>query len=111
MSVSQPVSQSVSQVTDQIAGDILRENGTAVDAAVAALVCNGVYNSHSMGLGGGFLLTLYNRYTLHHTLLPASLSGPQVTPPASMPERRPPASPRSTCSEETLSSPLKVLCP
>ena len=45
----------------KIAGDILRENGTAVDAAVAALVCNGVYNSHSMGLGGGFLLTFYNR--------------------------------------------------
>ena len=60
-------------MTDQIAGDILRENGTAVDAAVAALVCNGVYNSHSMGLGGGFLLTFYNRYTLHLTLLPASL--------------------------------------
>ena len=45
----------------KIAGDILRENGTAVDAAVAGLVCNGVYNSHSMGLGGGFLLTFYNR--------------------------------------------------
>ena len=42
----------------------MREDGTAVDAAVAALVCNGVYNSHSMGLGGGFLLTLYNRYGL-----------------------------------------------
>ena len=45
----------------KIAGDILRENGTAVDAAVAALVCDGVFNSHSMGLGGGFLLTFYNR--------------------------------------------------
>ena len=45
----------------KVAGDILRENGTAVDAAVAGLVCNGVYNSHSMGLGGGFLLTFYNR--------------------------------------------------
>ena len=45
----------------QIAGDILREDGTAVDAAVAGLVCNGVFNSHSIGLGGGFLLTFYNR--------------------------------------------------
>jgi gamma-glutamyltranspeptidase/glutathione hydrolase/leukotriene-C4 hydrolase len=30
-----------------------------VDAALAALFCNGVYNSQSMGLGGGFLMTVY----------------------------------------------------
>jgi gamma-glutamyltranspeptidase len=30
-----------------------------VDAALAALFCNGVYNCQSMGLGGGFLMTVY----------------------------------------------------
>ena len=39
---------------------MLRDGGTAVDASIAALVCNGVYNSQSMGLGGGFLMTYYN---------------------------------------------------
>jgi gamma-glutamyltranspeptidase/glutathione hydrolase/leukotriene-C4 hydrolase len=36
-------------------------NGTAVDAALATLFCNGVVHSHSMGIGGGFLMTVYIR--------------------------------------------------
>ena len=39
--------------------DVLLEGGTAVDAAVACLFCNGVVNSQSTGLGGGFLMTIY----------------------------------------------------
>ena len=58
----------------KMAGDILREDGTAVDAAVAALVCNGVYNSHSMGLGGGFLLTFYNRSVVRSDLAHTDLA-------------------------------------
>ena len=39
--------------------DVLRRNGTAVDAAIATLFCNGAIHSHSMGLGGGFLMTVF----------------------------------------------------
>ena len=39
--------------------DIFRKNGTAVDAAVAVLFCNGAVHSHSLGLGGGFFMTIY----------------------------------------------------
>nr|XP_027223731.1 glutathione hydrolase 1 proenzyme-like isoform X1 [Penaeus vannamei] len=47
----------------QIATDILKRNGTAADAAVAGLFCVGVINTQSMGLGGGFLMTYYDRST------------------------------------------------
>lgn len=52
-----------------IAKDVLSRNGSAVDATIAGLFCVGVINTQSMGLGGGFLLTYYNRATrTAHTL-------------------------------------------
>ncbi|KAF5277188.1 hypothetical protein FQR65_LT03894 [Abscondita terminalis] len=47
----------------KIGNDILAKNGSAVDAAIAAQFCNGIVNMHSMGLGGGFLMTIYTRET------------------------------------------------
>ena len=41
--------------------DVLRRNGTAVDAAIATLFCNGLFSCHSMGLGGGFVMTVYKK--------------------------------------------------
>lgn len=42
---------------------MLRKGGSAADAAIAALFCEGVTVPQSCGLGGGFLLTIYNRKT------------------------------------------------
>ena len=41
--------------------DVLIRGGTAVDAAIAALVCNGAVHCQSMGLGGGFVMNIYKR--------------------------------------------------
>ncbi|RZC34783.1 G glu transpept domain containing protein, partial [Asbolus verrucosus] len=38
---------------------ILNEGGSAVDAAIATLFCNSMVTMQSMGLGGGFLMTIY----------------------------------------------------
>ena len=40
--------------------DILKKGGSAIDSAVASLLCIGVYNLQSTGLGGGGFLMFYN---------------------------------------------------
>ncbi|EFN71634.1 Gamma-glutamyltranspeptidase 1 [Camponotus floridanus] len=46
-----------------IGKNILEQNGSAVDAALAALICNGLVNMQSLGFGGGFMMTIYRRST------------------------------------------------
>nr|XP_044988537.1 glutathione hydrolase 5 proenzyme isoform X1 [Jaculus jaculus] len=52
-----------SKVCSDIGRAVLQQQGSPVDAAVAALVCTGVVNPQSMGLGGGVIFTIYNATT------------------------------------------------
>lgn len=40
---------------------ILAKNGSAVDSAIAILLCTGLVNLQSMGLGGGFVMMVYTK--------------------------------------------------
>lgn len=58
--------------------NILKKNGSAADAAIATLFCEGVTCPQSMGLGGGFLATIY----IKSTGLVESLTARETAPKA-----------------------------
>jgi gamma-glutamyltranspeptidase / glutathione hydrolase / leukotriene-C4 hydrolase len=39
--------------------NILELNGSVVDAAITTALCNGLFNAHSLGLGGGHFMLIY----------------------------------------------------
>ncbi|XP_067130221.1 scoloptoxin SSD14-like isoform X2 [Centruroides vittatus] len=60
----------------QVGKDILMRNGSAVEAAIATLICMGVVNCHSMGLGGGFFMTIYDKKNKKVRILDARETAP-----------------------------------
>ncbi|XP_076392246.1 glutathione hydrolase 1 proenzyme isoform X2 [Megachile rotundata] len=57
---------------------MLARGGHAVDAAIAALLCEGVSSLHSMGLGGGFLMTIWDARTKTADYLDARETAPSA---------------------------------
>ncbi|XP_076438687.1 glutathione hydrolase 1 proenzyme-like [Babylonia areolata] len=56
------VASDVAQCSE-IGKGLLQAGGNAVDAAIGTLLCMGLADAQSMGLGGGFFMTVYNRTT------------------------------------------------
>ncbi|NWW33409.1 GGT5 hydrolase, partial [Panurus biarmicus] len=61
-----------------IGRNILKSGGTAVDAAIAGLICTSVMNPQSSGLGGGVIFTIYNASTGTVEVINARETVPQV---------------------------------
>ncbi|CAG5117609.1 unnamed protein product, partial [Candidula unifasciata] len=49
-----------STLCSEVGKNILLKGGNAVDAAIATLLCSGLTSAQSMGIGGGFFMTIYN---------------------------------------------------
>ncbi|XP_052899780.1 glutathione hydrolase 1 proenzyme-like [Anopheles moucheti] len=50
-----------SDICSNIGRDLLKRNGSAVDATIGTMFCAGLTNLQSMGLGGGFVMNIYRR--------------------------------------------------
>ncbi|CAK5059699.1 unnamed protein product [Meloidogyne enterolobii] len=51
------------ELCSTIGRDILLQGGNAVDAAISVVICLGVLNAQSSGLGGGHFMTVFNATT------------------------------------------------
>ena len=69
-----------SKNTNQFRREVMEiQNGTAVDAAIATLFCNGLISVHSLGMGGGFMMTIYERKNKRIVTIDAKEAAPILT--------------------------------
>ncbi|EYB82318.1 hypothetical protein Y032_0362g3503 [Ancylostoma ceylanicum] len=66
------------ELCSEIGRNTLLRGGNAVDAAIAALFCIGVMDTHSAGLGGGHFMTIYNSSTQKCTVIDAREVAPKA---------------------------------
>lgn len=51
------------EISNTFDRDVMLRGGNAVDAAIATLLCDGANCPQQMGLGGGFIMNIYNAST------------------------------------------------
>ncbi|XP_051560137.1 glutathione hydrolase 1 proenzyme-like [Myxocyprinus asiaticus] len=64
-------------ICSKIGRDILQRGGSAVDAAIAALLCLGVVHPHTMGIGGGVIFNIYDASTENVIIIDARETAPR----------------------------------
>ncbi|XP_022163029.1 gamma-glutamyltranspeptidase 1-like [Myzus persicae] len=60
----------------QIGVDVMSRGGNAIDAAIATLLCDGAVCPQQMGIGGGFIMSIYNATTKKVTSINARETAP-----------------------------------
>uniref|UniRef100_A0A914BW81 Gamma-glutamyltransferase n=1 Tax=Acrobeloides nanus TaxID=290746 RepID=A0A914BW81_9BILA len=63
----------------EIGRDIMIKGGNAIDSSIASLFCLGITNPQSSGIGGGFIMTLYNRTTQKCLVIDARETAPAAS--------------------------------